>query len=130
MGRGQRRDAAKERHWRRLVKEWRRSGLSVREFCDWQALSEPSFYGWRRELAKRDKEGNSRRTRSVKGTAETGSKSSPFLPVQVVADAGSDSSGQTCLEVQLPTGIRLRVPAGFDPQTLAQVLAALEPNRC
>ena len=128
--RGQRRDAEKERHWRRLVKEWRHSGLSVREFCDWQALSEPSFYAWRRELAKRDRELNSRSTRSVNGPAEATSKFSPFLPVQVIADAVSDSRTQTCLEVQLPTGVRLRVPAGFDRQTLAQVLGALETNRC
>ena len=35
-----RRDQAKERHWRRLLREWRRSGLSVRDFCDWQALAD------------------------------------------------------------------------------------------
>ena len=111
MGRGQQRDAEKEWYWRHLVKEWRRSGLSVREFCDWQALSEPSFYAWRRELATRDRELNSRGTRRVNGRAEATSKSSPFLPVQIIADAVSDSRSQTCLEVSLPTGVRLRVPA-------------------
>jgi hypothetical protein len=35
---------AKERHWRRMVRHWRRSGLNVREFCDWQGLSEACFY--------------------------------------------------------------------------------------
>ncbi len=54
MGRRQRRrDPEKERFWRRAFKEWRRSGLSVREFCDWQSLAEASFYAWRRELAQR-----------------------------------------------------------------------------
>jgi hypothetical protein len=38
------RDLAKERHWRRTVRHWRRSGLNVREFCDWQGLSEACFY--------------------------------------------------------------------------------------
>jgi hypothetical protein len=127
MGRGQRRDAEKERRWRRLEKEWRSSGLSVREFCDWQALSEPSFYAWRRELAQRDRERSSRGARSTTGPVGALPKPS-FLPVQVVAEGAADSCAQACLEVQLPTGVRLRIPAGFDPQTLAQVLAALETN--
>ena len=54
-GKGQR-DRAKERQWRRIMRHWRSSGLSVRDFCDWQALSEPNFYAWRRELAQRDRE--------------------------------------------------------------------------
>ena len=51
-GRRWRRDREKERTWRRRLRDWRRSRLSVREFCDWHALSEPSFYAWRRELAQ------------------------------------------------------------------------------
>ncbi len=45
------RDPAKERRWRRVVRDWQASGLSVRQFCRRQGLSEPSFYAWRRELA-------------------------------------------------------------------------------
>ncbi len=54
-----------------------------------------------------------------------------FLPVRVVADelAASPRSASR-LEVQLPTGVKLRVPAGFDRQTLADVLAALESRPC
>jgi transposase len=48
------RDTAKAERWRGILRQWRRSGLSVREFCDWQNLSEPSLYAWRRELAERD----------------------------------------------------------------------------
>ncbi|MGH7135977.1 MAG: IS66 family insertion sequence element accessory protein TnpA, partial [Pirellulales bacterium] len=47
---GPRRDAAKHRFWERCVSRWRKSGLSVREFCRREALSEPLFYSWRREL--------------------------------------------------------------------------------
>lgn len=124
MARKQRRDGGKEQHWRRLMKEWRHSGLSVREFCDWQSVSEPSFYFWRRELAQRNRESSARRTRSAKSPVAV--QTSPFLPVQVIADALPESRAPACLEVRLPRGVRLRVPAGFDPQTLAQVLAALE----
>jgi hypothetical protein len=105
-----------------MVRRWEKSGLSVREFCDWQALSEASFYAWRRELAVRDREAPSRRESPVNGLATNVPE---FLPVQVVAEAALDSGAGRCLEVQLPTGVRLRVPTGFDRQTLCDVLAAL-----
>ena len=51
-----RRDLAKEKDWRRLLRQWRASGLSGRDFCVEQRLSEPSFYAWRREIARRDQQ--------------------------------------------------------------------------
>ncbi len=128
MGRRQRRrDPEKERSWRRAFRDWRRSELSVREFCDWRSLSEASFYAWRRELAKRDREGVSRGGRTANGPSM---KAGQFLPVQIVADAALDSGADRCLEVHLPTGVRLRIPSGFDRQTLADVLSALERRAC
>ena len=124
-GRGWR-DPAKERFWRRALAQWRTSGLSVRDFCEWQALSEPSFYAWRRELAKRDRE----RAFRVESPVNVARAVGRFLPVQVVAEAGSDSDGRLCLEVYLPSGVRLCVPAGVPRQTLADVLAALEARAC
>jgi hypothetical protein len=123
MGRRQRRrDPGKERSWRRTLRDWRRSGLSVREFCEWHALSEASFYAWRRELAVRDREAALRRDSRVNGVATNVPQ---FLPVQVVAEAAQDSRERGCVEVQLSTGVRLRIPQGFDRQTLTDVLAAL-----
>lgn len=51
---GPQRNAVKEQFWRGCIARWRSSGLSVRDFCRRAALSEPSFYAWRRELARRD----------------------------------------------------------------------------
>jgi hypothetical protein len=127
MGRNGWRDPDKERFWRRTFKDWRRSGLSVREFCDWQSLSEASFYSWRRELAKRDREAVQRGARAE----DSPTKCQPqFVPVHVVADVAADSRVLDCLEVQLPSGVRLRVPSGVNRQTLADVLAALETGPC
>jgi hypothetical protein len=140
--RERRRDPAKERHWRRMVRRWRRSGLSVREFCDWQALSESSFYAWRRELTQRDRKAVTAPPRSaaksvgrdVQRNGAAGSWTPTFLPVQVVTDPAPQSQGgaprTNCVEVHLPTGVRLWVPAGCDRQTLANVLAALEAKPC
>ena len=52
--RGPQRDLAKERLWRRLLRQWRRSGLTIREFCAEHAVTEASFFAWRRTLAQRD----------------------------------------------------------------------------
>ena len=64
-----------EQHWRERLARWRRSGLSVREFCWREELSEPSFYVWRRRL-KDSTEGEG---------SQDGVR---FVPVQVVDAAG------------------------------------------
>ena len=143
MARRQRRDPAKERFWRRIVQGWKRSGLSVREYCDFESLAEPAFYAWRRELAKRDREAESAAARNVGGHAAelSGTAVSParqgaptFLPVRVVADGMTDPLGSPsrtdCIEVQLPSGVRLQVPTGCNRQALVEVLAALETRPC
>jgi hypothetical protein len=132
-GKGQR-DPAKERYWRRIVRQWRSSGLSVRDFCDWQALSEPCFYAWRRELAKRDREaaagvpgiGAARAGRPGKQNLPSRSPTAAFLPVQVVADSGRDAASLPQphgIEVHLPGGVRLTVPPGCDRALLRDVIA-------
>jgi len=65
------RDVQLERLWRRRLRDWRQSGLSVRYFCRQHALSEPSFYSWRREIARRDREPSA--TRRVRDAALSGS---------------------------------------------------------
>jgi hypothetical protein len=132
-----RRSAAKERHWRRMLGQWRQSGLSVRDFCDWRALSEPSFYSWRRELTQRDREtaaaGSRAAANSASRTTEqngAASKRTPtFLPVQILSDGAPPSPVgppvANRIEVHLPSGVRLHVPAGCDRQTLVDVLAAV-----
>ncbi len=129
------RDLAKERHWRRMVREWRNSGLSVRDFCDWQALSEASFYAWRRELAKRDREAAAataeitaaRGGRPSKQDGPIRTPAAAFLPVRVVRDGAADAAAGSCrpdgIEVHLPGGVRLLVPPGCDRALLRDVLA-------
>jgi hypothetical protein len=104
----------KERFWRRVVRQWRNSGLSVRAFCADKDLAEPSFYAWRRTIAERD-------AAAVR-----------FVPVHIVpgeqpvaADSGSNSG----LELVLPAGRRLRIGPGFDAATLQRLLAVLEEGR-
>jgi transposase-like protein len=109
-----RRGEYKERFWRSQVALWRKSGASVRVFCEEHGLSEPSFYAWRRTLAARD-------TTAVR-----------LVPVQVMPEAPSAPNTEdsaTALELILGAGRRLRIAPGFDGPTLQRLLALLEEGR-
>jgi len=144
MARGQR-DRVKERHWRRHVAAWRRSGQSVRAYCEAEGLSEASFYAWRRVLAERRQVGATRAERiqsaaapppatSRSGRAAPGSGAATasaatvaaFVPVRLVEDAASASA----VEVVLRGGRVVRVAAGFAAKTLREVVATLEDLPC
>jgi transposase len=43
----------RERFWRAHVGAWQRSGLTQREYCRRQGLTEWSFSDWKRRLARR-----------------------------------------------------------------------------
>lgn len=104
------RDLDLERQWRRRLKAWQRSGLSGRDFCRRYSLSEASFYGWRREIARRDRERAAARQQPA------------FVPVAVVAAEP--------LEVVVRGGRVVRVGHGFDAAHLRAVVAALEALPC
>lgn len=50
------RSAEKEAAWRGLMSRQAVGGVSIRADCREYGLSEPAFYAWRREIAKRDAE--------------------------------------------------------------------------
>jgi hypothetical protein len=114
------RDLGKERRWRRLEGRQRRSGLSVRAFCELHDVCEHSFYWWRRELADRD-------AAAAAGRADAGPAAPLFLPVHVRPDDPLPADG---VEVLLANGRRLRVGAGVEPLRLAALAAALEAPAC
>lgn len=103
------RGVALERRWRELIATQARSGLSIRDFCESRELGEPNFYAWRRELAKRDAGG---------AKAETPT----FVPVQVLPTSA--------IEVVLPSGMVVRVPAGADGDLAVRLVAALRAASC
>lgn len=93
--------------WRGLLRRQAESGLSVAEFCRRRDVSEASFYQWRKRL------------RTVPLPAELGTGQSspgPFLPLSVVGAAG--------IEIELPCGAMVRIPAG-EQRTLEQVITLL-----
>ena len=107
------RDLVRERQWRDYVANWKSSGLTVREFCLRQGLTEASFHFWKRELPIRDA-----------GVTPLPSSSPPslskpmFVPVTVIpASTGS-------VEVRCPSGHVVILPS-CDSASLSNLFAAL-----
>jgi transposase-like protein len=114
MSTSKQRCSSKERFWRRIVREWRSSGLSVRAFCRERDLSEPNFYAWRRTLAERD------------------AQAARFVAVRVVADEKAATAARRSgsgLELLLSSGRVLRIGADFDEAALRRVLTLLEEGQ-
>jgi hypothetical protein len=95
---------AKADEWAERIAAQQRSGISVKQFCREQGLTEYSFYAWRKRLQKKE----------------------PVRFALVDRGTGRQEAGtETALELVLLTGERLRIGAGVDAATLRTVLHAL-----
>lgn len=92
-------NSSREQLWRSRLQRFQASGLSVTRFCEREQVSVPSFYQWRKRLGK-----------------STATKSSmTFVPVRLT-QVGA-------VEIQLPNGARVSVPAG-DAESLRVAIEA------
>jgi hypothetical protein len=89
--------------WRARIAAQKHSGVSVKQFCAQQGLTEQSFYYWRKRLQT--------------------PASMRFALVE--AEPRRGPAEHAALELVLTTGARLRIGAGVDATTLRQVLEAL-----
>lgn len=102
-----RRSGEREVYWREQVQRHAASGLSVRQFCQENGLSEPSFYAWRRTLAERHQP----------------APASEFLPVMLAPHIASSSSRIT---LELRGGRLLHLPETIATERLVALLRGLE----
>ena len=136
MARKGERDLKRERFWRAALRRRQQSGLTVRAFCRGEQLPETSYHFWRREIVRRDQEPRPRsaheRARASASRVTAGRRPAVLRPLfQELAMLGGPSAGaDRCLEVILPDGCRVRVPAEVDRTLLADVLQVLETRRC
>ena len=123
MSRQGKRDLGKERFWRRALRQWRRSGLSVRAYCAEHGLTEALFYAWRRVIAERDQELAGVHAKPARRPESAKSDAPVFVPLRVI------ESASTAIEVVLPRGLVVRILRGFDADALRQLLAILDEER-
>ena len=101
---GQRPSNPKADQWAERIAAQQRAGVSVKQFCKEQGLTEYSFYAWRKRLQ------------------QTG-------PVRFAlvdrSPRRQERAVDAALELMLTTGERLRISAGVDAATLRTVLDVL-----
>jgi hypothetical protein len=108
---------AMTREWRKRLQRWAESGLGPAEFAEREGVTVSTLYRWARRLG----EGPVRRGR---GRPSKGMQPAVF-PVVVTSDAGLVLGPPPVLEVVLRGGEVVRVPRGFDDDTLVRVVRAL-----
>lgn len=106
------RDAMKEAFWRDAIRRQARSGLSVREFCREQGISEPSFHERRRTYRERD--------------AQRSAASPAFVPVIVRDERSAEKAADAGLVIELRGGIALRLPSSTPAARVVELVRALE----
>lgn len=98
---------------RRILDRWDRSGLSAAEFAAVAGVGRATLYAWRR------------RGRDPSGRTPRRTAAAPAFLELAVGDDAARSPSPPPIEVALPRGLAVRVPPGFDPDTLRRVVDAL-----
>jgi transposase-like protein len=110
MSKAKKTDTDQRQFWQMVLETFKTSGLSVRQFCKQEGLSEPSFYSWRKRLSVPQKS----------GPAKEPTPSDSFIQVSVPA------AKPGALELILASGHKLHIPSDIDPVFLTGVLSAVK----
>jgi hypothetical protein len=127
-------DVEKDAKWRRVMSEFSKSGLTAREFCHRNSISEPSFYSWKRTLKQRD-QGDTTGDGNEANMVVNGAAPTPALPRHIAPGFASvEVVGQhefqraTCEKVAIGIDlgdIQLRVSPDCPPELVESVLGKL-----
>ena len=102
-----------------LMREWKRSGETVRSFAAQKGMTSAKFFYWKKRLGF---SGGSKR-------AGRSSRSQGFVPVQVVDNPEWGVARSVVLEVVLESGERVRFAEGASEEMLRSAIRVLR-ERC
>jgi transposase len=111
------RKPGKEQFWRRTLREFAKSGQSIRAFCRERQLSEPSFYAWRRTLAEREA--------ATRGDKAAAAVAPAFVPIRLTATPTADAAP---IQIVLGGGHRILLRPPVDRAALVEIVAALRTS--
>jgi transposase len=111
MGRVRECNGDQEQFWRMALETWQSSGLSIRQFCKDEGLSEPQFYVWRRRL-------------SDGGITDPAHQDEPRQ--QAFIEVALPKNNDIMIELWLTSGNMVRILPGIDSATLSNVMSALQ----
>jgi transposase-like protein len=123
---GRRIDAAAYAVWRKRWERFESSSLTVAEFCRREGVSQPNFYQWRKRLRRE-------RSEAVPvGPREAGVLARPRMAA-LGGQAAFVELAVACpgvVELELPNGVRVRVPADREAALVVAIRAASELVNC
>ena len=104
-------DAAATRRWVERLERFSAGNHTVVAFCAAEGVSESNFYLWRRRLAQ---------------PLATASNRPNVVPIRVTRPPAP----ATPIELALPSGTVLRLPADARPELIVAILRGLEERPC
>ncbi|MCE5340154.1 MAG: hypothetical protein LLF92_03390 [Planctomycetaceae bacterium] len=117
MSMEQKSDTDQQQFWQMAIETWKSSGLSVRQFCANEKITEASFYSWREKLTCG---GNNENKHDKPKFSE-----SEFIEVTI------PQNNSAAIELLLTSGSVLKIPAGIDAKTLTTIISVLhQTNLC
>jgi transposase-like protein len=96
-------DSVKRQIWRERLQRFERGRSTIAAFCQAEGVSAAAFYQWRRILG-RPAGSSATRAPGLAVRQPTTLGRQTFLPVDVV--------GAATIDIHLPNGVRLALPAG------------------
>jgi hypothetical protein len=106
-------------HWRALIDEQVRSGLTIQAFCLQQHVHTSGFHRWKSVLRSLDSATPAQPPAQPKSLPQPRDTppSAAFVPVRVVPD--------TLVELTLTNGVQLKLPLGSNVEQVARLVKAV-----
>lgn len=111
---------------RRLVRQWRRSGLTAAEFAEAVGVSVRTLARWRRE-AESPRASANPRSAFVELVAMTAASAADGSAAEAPPPQAAHTSRATPISLRFGDGFELRLPPGFDADSLRRAVEVLQP---
>jgi hypothetical protein len=110
-------DPVRLAHWRTVIDEQARSGLTIKAFCQQRQLPKSKFYHWKAILLALDSGPPAPPQAPPKLRSSDTPLSPVFLPVRVVPD--------TLVELTLANGVHLKLPLSSNVEQVTRLVKAV-----
>lgn len=126
MGNKNSRNPEKEKFWRGVIEDQKKSGLSQAEYCRVNELNDNSFSWWKREIPLRDRQTRRERAAARRAAVQevpVKSETPSFVPLVLAGTEYASSQQGGLVEIRLP-GAAVLVHPGADVTVIRSVILA------
>lgn len=125
-------NSKKARLWARRISAFKRSGQTRRVWCDARGLSANTLDYWRVQLRDDASDSPSSKRAAKSVTKQAASRSRSLVPIVIKAPARTSALDRSIadawsalVEIELPSGARIRASSGMDADWLAALVRTL-----